>query len=311
MKVGAYVPGPIDKQVGYHDDFAEWLGMPLDLALHFAGSAKWTTIASLFNYPATWKPWVLADTDREFHISVPLLPDEAARQWDHANLVPTHKKVVDKIVATGAPERMPVRLGWETNGSWQQPWAWQAAESYVENGVTKWRGTKNLNLLTSAAQGFARSWRKVAPLYLAARIPLIWCPAAWGTTGLKPGVHCTAWYPGDAYVSRIHMDRYNRVWPQDLDLARRWAKIKPDFDAMAAFAKQRGKPFGISEWANWQVSTNGSGDDPVYVRGVGEWAKASGASDLIWFNAKGGGVGLRMQDQPKTRAEFVRQFGPS
>jgi hypothetical protein len=114
-----------------------------------------------------------------------------------------------------------------------------------------------------------------------APIAVIWSPLPDGspsTRAANPGNY----YPGDRYVDWVGTDFYSR-YPY-------WGDLK---DFYRRFAKQRHKPFALTEWGLW------GGDAPGFVRRLFRFTRTHRHTRmLVYYQDFGGHNQFRIQNYP-------------
>ncbi|WP_116112637.1 hypothetical protein [Austwickia chelonae] len=191
-----------------------------------------------------------------------------------------------------------VRIGWEANGDW---WPWQA-------------GAAHAPLYRAAFARVSRTMKAVAPKLLMDFG--IGCGV--GIPGQRSRLDAlTSLYPGDDVVDLVGCDTYDWWNTRSTDEASFARTIRPaqapGIADVADFARAHRKGMSIPEWGTADVSRQGAGDNPFYIRKMYEWFMAN--SDVLavecFFNEPGPGVANSLWSpvqMPRSSAEYARLF---
>ncbi len=280
---GAKIAG-LDNQI-----FGTWMARD-----SWAGMAAGQWLSANAGYTA----FVAAHPDRAADIGVPLIPHDSGVPLNQlldeaiAGKRDSEYRAMGASLAKGAPETLYARLYWEMNMS-PQP-------------------AKSLD-----RSKFKAAWDRAVPLIregFAATAPskdlkVVFCP-------ISDGADYSAFYPSSSNVDVIAMDVYAAKWGAKTPTAAvLTASVQLYLDSIAAFAKEKGKPVALGEWANWQTGAQGStnnhgrGDFPAYIDQVFDWAEKNDAAYVVYFNLADGGVGQSLAETPASLQRLLVRAG--
>lgn len=251
---GAYVSGGA---TGGYDEFAEWRGRALDVAVVWGDRAEWADLVDAWIY-AEW-----ADRPEILAIGIPPYPEAvggslaacAAGDYDDEWVA-----IGTALRDAGISTRTIVRLGWEFNGDW---YAWSAHDPAE----------------------FAECWRRVVGAAEAEAPELRWEWTVSAGVGASVADAAEAW-PGADWVDVVGLTKYDR-WPQACDPAS-WeanhAAAEFGLDHWLGFARARDRPLAVSEWAPFDGGDNAGSacpDNAAYVDHMYAWFDEH-AADLAY-----------------------------
>jgi beta-mannanase len=229
--------------------------------------------------------------DRRVLWSVPLIPtgatlaEAASGAYDDA-----HYRKAAGILKDFRPSEavLHIRTAWEHNGDW---FPWQCISSSC------------LADFIGAFRHFVTSFRSASP-----RFRFTFCPNVGAASATYPLEDS---YPGDDYVDVIGIDLYAGWYPNNaISPEQRWQyelDRQYGLNWLVSFAKAHNKPIAIPEWG---VGDNGSGDDPVFVKGMHDFCEANGCVYMSYWDSNADYKGeLRAGQYPKAAAEYKTQFG--
>jgi hypothetical protein len=216
------------------------------------------------------------------------------------------KDVAATLVRHGLDHAI-LRVGHEFTGNWY-PWS-----------VTGPDGQPNAN-----RSNYADCYRNIVIILRTAQPQAHWT-FDWNPTPEAPAALLAATWPGDAYVDVVSTDAYDQAWPfyaKDCDTAcraaaqiRHWGEMRGRLEAIRAFALGHGKRMGLPEWGVVDEGHGGGGDDPVFIRGMRRFIRASGhgLAYQLYFDVDAPNGAHRLYGQPatfpKAAAAFRRGFG--
>lgn len=320
------------------ETYAYWLGQKNLWGECFNPTSGWEQIELLAQPRLSegWIPWLKADPRRRLIFTIGMLPGGVtwkdgkpvynAPTWgSEAGVVPTFADgaagkynkywavFADNLKNTGVADQVIIRLGHEMNGNFYN---WAAIRD-PGNFVPYWRQV-------------VRTVRAVLP-----KARFLWNPMAGGQY-----VHAEQLWPGSAYVNYIGLDAYDgdmngnqpyagmaKKSPTEQDAAHRsaWNNLLTGDHGLTWWVNWRdrnapGKPLCIPEWGLSDVKHDGPGDDPLYIHNMSRWMndpKVHCAFECyfdIWmdgneYQLSPGADGLNSNDYPKSRAQYLRDFG--
>lgn len=259
------------------------------------------------------------DSNGTFFYAIPDRFDRAA-----AGAYDVHwRKLAEKLVARGLADAW-LRPGWEMNIADPLTQGW-------DNG-----GWLIGNSSVAKHQAYAAYWRRIHSAMMSvpgARFKWTFCMLAGIETMASAGQVMEHAYPGDAYVDFISADFYDgsnharyqrgnwqrqggnwldqvsrpeqddRTWDE---LVHGWRRSTgkdgtflteiPSLDLFRQFARDRGKPFMISEWGLNQVDralpsldqpddpVDGGNDNPEFIAKVARWALENEVFAMVYFD---------------------------
>jgi hypothetical protein len=281
--------------------FSDWLGLPVHFRTTFPDRTSWSTVATWYYLDET-KAWLAADINNYEILSIPLLLGTDTFTTITSGTYDSYfTTLATNIVATGHPDRVIVRLGWEHNGNW---WAWSSL---------------------SDPAGFAAAFAHVANIAktIDPTIKFSWCTDVQVNQWSYPtGKTWKDAYPGDASVDVISADCYEE-WCNTSTPSVAWANLKSPgsngvgLDDIVAFASLKGKLFGIEEWScSTNSGSSGLGDDPTFIDNMQAYCSSNSAFYHCYWNTNLGGPDAAVQGSlsgnvPNAAAEYKTKFGPS
>jgi hypothetical protein len=285
--IGIHTSGGDGRTTGT-DQFSQWLGKPVLYRMVFSPETSWADISNLYYLNSATKEWVSEDTRHFEVISVPLLlsTDSGFSVISSGQRDAALRSFATNIKATGHPEKVIIRLGWEHNGSW-----------------FKWSSMKDPAGYKAAFRHVVSVMRGVAP-----QIRFDWCSAFQSYSSFD----WTSAYPGNDVVDVISMDVYDE-WNSG------WSDIVngPNgvgLNALRAFAKAHNKPEAYPEWA-CSTAAHGHGDSPAFIDNMYTWFTA-GAPNVLYqsyFNTSACSPNAAIQGAgsgrvPNAAAEYKKLF---
>ncbi|MGD9570668.1 MAG: glycoside hydrolase family 26 protein [Thermoleophilia bacterium] len=230
------------------------------------------------------------------------------------------------LVASAAAARsfrrpLFLRPWWEMNGDWFA-WstytssgarrsgnspatfrkAWQRARIIFDGGS---RASVNAKLSALGMRGLTVG---NARLPATTNVAWVWSVTKGGVKQPRKPHDTLDYYPGDAYTDWVGMtfnqwgSKSLRFYTSETSRAKDpHARID---DLYAELSVRRGKPFMIGEWG---VSSKplGNGDNPAYVADMFAWIRSHPmVKAQVYFNRKPGSVTHRLEDHPRSRAQF-------
>jgi len=242
---------------------------------------------------ADFTAYVAAHPDRSADVGVPLVPHDSGQPLDDlldeviAGAHDTVYLALGQQLAKLGPATVYARLWWEMN---MRP----APADQIDRGKFRAAWARAVPILRAGFTIAARPGQ---------RLRIVFCP-------LTDGADWTAFWPGDTLVDMVALDAYGAMWGAvQPDAAALLASLTGALGKLAAFGRAHGKPVAIGEWANWSnplsrtPTSRGLGDFPDYIDAVFDWAQASRAAYLCYFNI-GDGTGLTMAQTPLSLARF-------
>jgi hypothetical protein len=228
------------------------------------------------------------------------LQQGAAGEYDHY-----YRELAERLVAGGQGSAI-LRPGWEFNGEWQ-PWA-----------------------ARQDPRAFAAYFRRIVETMRAvpgADFTFVWNPGI-GPNDPNPWPAQRAW-PGDAFVDAVGVDAYDVCFIPDTypipagasadEMRERrercWSQLlKGDhgLEWYAAFAERKGKPLVVPEYGLVPLDYPGGGDNPVFIRGMHDWAARHGVEWMIYFNKENSELGNHRIDDgtyPWSQRLFRELYG--
>lgn len=163
---------------------------------------------------------------------------------------------------------------------------------------------------------FKAAWDHAVPLLregFAAAAPdkqlsIVFCP-------LTDGADYHAFYPSDENVDVIAIDAYSQIWSSSTPSKKALIdSVDGYLTEIADFAKEKGKPVALGEWANWhagegavgKVGGKGLGDFPEYIDQVFDWAQKNDALYLVYYNIADDTL-QKLSDTPKSLEVLQRR----
>jgi hypothetical protein len=283
-----------DTAIQQYIDFSNWLGKPVMYRVTFDNGPTWTDIANPGFLSAT-KQWLASNPNRHEVITVPLIPVPLNANLLSAVAAGTYDSYFKQLAAniaskTGAPQRVIIRLGWESNGKWY-PWS-----AVGRPALYRYAYRHVVHVMRSQCNVLRFEWN-----------------VAWASS--YPFDYTSA-YPGDDVVDVIGMDVYDQYNTYGF-----WnvLNIYEGLTFLRNFAHQHGKSEAYSEWGlSTQPLPVGNGDDTYYVQGMYNWIKAGGSNVLYadyWNTPAGGPNGVIYSDSstyavtvPKSAALYKKLF---
>lgn len=143
----------------------------------------------------------------------------------------------------------------------------------------------------------------------------------WNPNSCVENLPFANWYPGNASVDIIGIDQYDTLCSSQaasnphlsgFSRARVMASEPGGLNAITAFAKAHDKPLALPEWGVVQPgsSTNGSGDDPAYVRTIAWWVRHNDVAFQSYFDSGTDSVlQLAASAAPETLSAYQTAFG--
>jgi hypothetical protein len=252
---GAYVGWPQTPTT--LDAFARARGRRLDVVGEYLDGRDWD---HLRNPGYLYDAYAGSAYARDLVLSLPLVPpgESLAEAADGA-----HERYWSELGAGLAAHGMGevvVRPGWEANSPVNYPW------SAVPDPAA----------YRAAFARCVRALRREAP---ALRSDFCVTVAVDGHAVALADV-----YPGDDVVDVVGVDVYD-MRPEPSTPQERWdwyLSAPGGLDEVVAFARSRGKPLGVDEWAVASASWGGGGDDPQFVERFVGWMDAVGVVHEIY-----------------------------
>ena len=301
LPIGAYI-GPGDR-AGF-EKFGQWLGRTPVVASDGLEELRWSAIVDPYWLLDAWR-----DVPSDVAYSLVMIPrDEggslekgAAGAYDGY-----FTQLAEKLIAGGQAKAI-LRPGWEFSGDWQ-PWsartdpaAWRA---YYRRIVETMRGVPGaeFRFVWNPALGpidpdnwpAERAWPGGDVVDLIGVDPYDVC--------FSPGT-----YPIPADASDADQnDRRQRCWNELLtgDHGLEW---------YAAFARRHDRPLVIPEFGLVPQDRAGGGDNPIFIRGMAEFARDNDVKWLVYFNKQESELGNHRIDDdtyPRSSEVFRSLFGP-
>ena len=297
--LGAYA-GPADPSGVHH--FDQQIGMTTSWAMDFLDGTTWSTITSPSWFTSHW-----AHAGYRMVWAVPMLPcrsapgshadtctksrytlaEGASGRFDHEFVT-----LARRLVAAGQGGAV-IRLGWELNGNWF-PWSVGTNGNAAHNFVLYWR-----NIVTAMRSVKGASFK------------FEWNPIL--GTPVWHAIAPTASYPGDAYVDYIGEDVYDQTSCIDAPVGQctsaqsRWDWFLREpfgLNWAATFARQHGKQLALPEWGLWPASSDGGGDNQLFITNMIDWIESSGVAIATYFD-----YGTdRLSEYPKSLKTFRRDL---
>ena len=293
VPVGVYT-GPAN--VAGMDSFSTSLGAPAPYATDFADYTKtWNDVANPMWLLDPWSTWVKAVPGRRLVLGVPLLINAnrgQLAQGASGAFDASFRTLAQNMVARGLGTSV-IRLGWEMNNS-SFPW-------YAGTDPASYKS------FYARAVGVMRSVPGAA-------FSFDWNPNA-GVQGGSPLTTFASFYPGDAYVDVIGLDRYDIKWMDSTSTPEQrwnWMLTQPlGLNDHKAFATAHAKPLSFPEWGLYRVGDQqgGGGDNPYYIDRMADWFAATNTAYHSYFNADWGGGTLA--NFPNGQARYKARFGAS
>jgi hypothetical protein len=219
-------------------EFENWLGCKVDFVHIFLDHASWEGIG--------WPSWFMdqfKELDKPVLWSFAMIPRGATLKDAGSGKYNRYYLSAAKLLAQAKPfpnGTIPIRLGWEFNGTW---FAW-SARGKEEDFIATYRNV--VNAFRSVSDKFRFEWNV--------------------NFGQKMDVMKA--YPGDEFVDTLGMDFYWKKEWQSHDPVRAFKDIRDHrvgLRWLEDLAKQKGKPTAYSEWG-----VNGNNAGP-FIKLVQEW----------------------------------------
>ncbi|EFC84823.1 glycoside hydrolase family 26 protein [Parafrankia sp. EUN1f] len=236
-----------------------WVGRPTDVAVVFTARTNWQTI--------TQADWPMSDFRPETYpgqlsIAQPLLAKGSSEAACAAGAYDSHwRDFGATLVRNGRPDAI-VRLGWEFNGDWFDPW------------LPKDTGTWKVCFTRAAA-----AIRSTAP-----QVQIEWDMTAHRDT-MENGDNVWEAYPGDDVVDIIGIDAYDSS-PASLNqkIFNQQCNRASGVCTVAKFAREHGKKLAVPEWGlDRRASAGGGADNPFYIEKMYEFFVAN--QDILAYEA--------------------------
>ncbi|GAB76822.1 hypothetical protein SAMN05421595_1957 [Austwickia chelonae] len=277
------------------EEWGTFRGSPNDATVSYSHKESFARIAE-----SDWNVSVFNGFPGKLVYGLSLLPQDGTgslstvARGDHDHIWRAQARV---LLAHGRGDAV-VRIGWEANGDW---WPWQATVSTAP-------------AYRAAFARVSRTLKSVAPKLLVDFG--IGCGA--GIPGQRSRLDAlTVLYPGDDVVDLVGCDTYDWWNTRSTDEASFARTIRPaqapGIADVADFARAHRKGMSVPEWGTADVSRQGAGDNPFYIRKMYEWFMAN--SDVLvlecFFNEPGPGVSNSLWSpvqMPRASAEYARLF---
>lgn len=238
------------------EEFASWLGRPLEVVMDFSARDSWEQISRPTYMLEEWE-----DSGMRPVYGVAMLPVEdssatmsrgAAGEYDGY-----FRTLAEELVAAGQADAA-LRIGWEFNLAGSR---WSTPES--QQFVDYWR---NIVEVMRSVEGsrFSFDWNV--------------------NNGDGNAYDATTYYPGDDVVDVIGVDVYDQSgrpgtypYPDPCDGACRLARQQAAWQEQvlggerglqfwSSFAAEHGKPLSLPEWGLWQrPDGTGGGENPFFI----------------------------------------------
>jgi Glycosyl hydrolase family 26 len=300
IPIGVYI-GPGDRD-GF-ERFAGWLGRRPALASDGLEELRWRAVVN---------PWWLVDAWRSLGAriaySLVMIPRQegGTLQEGASGAYDVYFRELARRLVDGGQARAILRPGWEFSGDWQ-PWsarsdpdAWKA---YYRRIVTTMRSVPG------------------------ADFTFVWNPAL-GPVDPDNWPAERAW-PGDDVVDAIGVDAYDICFVPDTypipdqasaaDIVARqtrcWNHLLTGDHGLewyADFAARHDRPLVIPEFGLVPRERAGGGDNPVFVQGMADFARAHTVNWMVYFNKDQSELGRHRIDDgtyPQSSALFRSLFG--
>lgn len=282
--------------------FEQWAGHQAPYVVDYSSRHTWEEIANPSYMIDHW-----ARTDRRVVYSVAMLPDNGESSMAAGMRGENNhhfQRLAEQLVEKGQADAI-IRLGWEFNGDWFR-WAAFDAEEFVQY----WREIVGA-MRSVPGQRFEFDWSVNA--------------------GAGQSGDAVLRYPGDDVVDYVGVDFYDASWapstfpyPAGCDATCRLTRQQ---DAWAArtteprglffwrdFARAKGKPLALPEWATGtRPDGHGGGDNPYFIGKMYEFIHdpANNVAYHSYFESDGGGVAARLMtgQYPQAAAEYRQLFG--
>jgi hypothetical protein len=284
-----------------YDGFGTWLGKPAHYRITFPDRSSWSNVVNWY-YQSTTAAWLAADAGNVEVLSIPLiLSGESFSTITGGSRDSYFTTLANNIVATGHPDRVIVRLGWEHNGNW---WPWTSV---------------------SDPAGYAAAFAHVAAIVkgVDSSIRFSWCTDyQYFQTAYPTGKTWKDAYPGDAYVDVISSDAYQE-WLGPSTPSTYWsAMVSPGPNGIGLqdirdFAVLHSKPEACEEWGcSTDSAAGGFGDDPTFIDNMSSWFATGNTLYQSYWNTGLGGPDAAIQgtyagNVPNAAAEYISLFGGS
>ena len=190
----------------------------------------------------------------------------------------------NNLVAAGLQNSV-IRLGEEMNGPWEN--------DFIGNT------TQEQNLWATCFANEVTALRQASGQHF-----LI----DWNPNACTEAVPYANFYPGNAYVDIVGLDIYDQSCqsPTSAVSFTTLANEPAGLSAFKAFATAQGKPMSLPEWGLVSVA---GGDDPAYIKGIGQMVNSGNFAFQAYFDANDDGIIPLGASAPAATAAFGQQFG--
>lgn len=236
LPLGAKFAGGADQILTYRSRFETFLNRAVDYSLVFTSQEHWSDGTGDFIAAGYWKGRA-GMTDRPVIWSIPLCPDiTPTTNWLTQVIAGTRDAEFATAAAALATFRasdteIPIRIGWECNGSWY-PWS----PDFASNSVS--------------AADYVSAFRRVVDIFRAASSRFVF---DWNVNLKTSTLAATeALYPGDLWVDIISGDCYFNPTFDGTDSIAAFATLRDHATGLtwlAQFAATHGKRLAIDEYA--------------------------------------------------------------
>lgn len=318
-------PGGLN--LGTARQFEELVGRRVQVVSEFTGTKSWDEARTfvrnqMFGEPGGRPGWgTFAEPEQvQYVLAMGLVAgperartpegEEAAVRYQREVAAGAHdadfRAIAQTLVEGGHPDAI-IRLGWEHSGDW-----------FLSRGDL-------------APEVWVAAWRRAVEAMRSVpgtQLRFEWALANGSATGKDP----STWYPGDEWVDVIGMSVYDN-WQgpaaRQVDHAdprqRSWAdpervwleQLERPYGLawMAEFARERGKPIGIGEWAlsggGTQAPDQAGNDNPYFIEAMHDWITSHDVLYHAYFQYDAEHDGPhRLEAFPRSAAVFRRLFGP-
>jgi hypothetical protein len=271
--------------------FGHWRGGTVQTATNYMPSVTWSQIANPERLLRTWQD----DPDLQLVLSVPMWPLSGGDMvLASAGAYNTYfEGLARSLVAAGRSDTI-VRIAWEFN------------TSYFRWSVTN----------AAQARQYAAAWRQIVTAMRSVsgeRFSFVWNPDL-----TNSGVNPAKAYPGDAYVTDIGLDVYDRSRSVGATPERRWLELKNAKYGLAwqaSFAADHGKTLAFPEWGlvdRPALLTTAGGDDPYFIAHMHRWFSTHHTDFEDYFDSDPvqsvASFAISNGEFPKAAAEYRRLF---